>query len=438
MKCKKHILKVTALPLALLFLAACGAEKAVTETSATSQPSQEEANAEVKLEMLIPDQLFPLGDGTEVGYYYVDPGAADYLTGQIHYVDYENAIDIPLSSQINSDHSSEDDPAYLDSIIGDYRMFIRQDQLYFLRSGASYYVESSEFGSLAAGALYRMNLDGSERTLVYQGDGSGDLMMYAVGGADCLYLFEQTAEATEVLRVMDSNHEVSVIAELPMDSYSVPVGCADGKIYFYIMGYDESKPNAYGDPSLTHTFSALDVTTGTLTDVFNLNPDDGSYASPYMAGQMLYLFYPDQPDHVDVCNSNGEVEKTISFTDEMAGLTTASMNPYVVGNTLVIPCWDDAKGQGANILIHGDTGEAELSRIILTQEDGKDSVGAIIVAENTNAYLAVTAIRYVDAKMPLGDGTSSTVQKQVYEYSLIPKSEFCNTAPAAQIISRVE
>lgn len=438
MKCKNHILKAAALPLALLFLAACGAEEAVTETSATSQPSQEEANAEVELEMLIPDRMFPLGDGTAAGYYYVDPGAADYLTGQIRYVDYENAIDIPLSSQINSDHSSEDDPAYLDSIIGDYRMFIRQDQLYFLRSGASYYVDSSDFGSLATGALYRMNLDGSERTLLYQGDGSGDLMMYAVGAENCLYLFQQTAETLEVLQIMDSSHEVNVIASLPLDAYYMVVGCADGKIYFHVMGYDENKLNEYGDAGLTHTLSALEVTTGALTDILDLYPDDYNYAAPYMAGQMLYLLYPNQPGRVDVCTTNGTVEKTISFADEMAGLTMSVTNPYIAGNTLVIPCWSDKKNQGANLLVHGDTGEAELSEVILTQEDGKDSLGAIIVAENEDSYLAITAIRYVDAKMPLGDGTSSTVQKQVYEYSLIPKSEFCNTAPSAQIISRVE
>ena len=87
--------------------------------------------------MLIPDRAFPLGASTQDGYYYVEPGTTNSLTGMIRYVDYASAVDLPLSTQVNSSHTDDSDTAYLDSIIGDYRMFLFHDHLYFIRSGSS-------------------------------------------------------------------------------------------------------------------------------------------------------------------------------------------------------------------------------------------------------------------------------------------------------------
>ena len=203
MKKTKNALPIMACALAIALLTGCGGNQSVSQSTASSSTTEQE-NIVQNLTMLIPDRRLTLGVGTQDGYYYVQPGASDYLTGQIRYVDYATAMDVPLSTQVNSDHADETDPSYLDSIIGDYRLFIYDGHLYFIRAGASAYVEGSEFGDLATGAVYRMNLDGSERTQVYSGDGSGDLMMYAVGGEDALYLFEQTVEGIDVLRVPES------------------------------------------------------------------------------------------------------------------------------------------------------------------------------------------------------------------------------------------
>lgn len=388
------------------------------------------------LEMLIPNRLFPMGGGTKEGYYYVEPGA-DVLSGRIRYIDYANAVDIPLSPQINSDHTGAEDTAYLDSIIGDYRMFTWKDHLYFIRSGASSYVEGSEFGELAAGAVYRMNLDGSERTTLYQGDGSGDLQMYAVGAEDSIYLFRQTTQAVDVIQVTDNGKDTRVAAQLPVDAMYLLVGCADGKMYFHVIGYDPNRLDANGEGGATHMFSALDVQTGELTEIFDLNPPNGSYTEPYMAGQTLYLYHPNGTPRVDVCDTDGTVKQTMDLSGVLSNFIKPGTNLYTVGDTLFIPCWDERKGQGLNVLVNAAAGTVETSNILLTQQDGKDSTGAIVLADNGNSYLAITAIRYVDAEMPTGDGTSVSVQSQQYEYSLIDKEKFTSDTPPAQVVDRM-
>lgn len=441
MKKTKIALPIMACTLAAALLVGCGGDQVVshiTASSSTSTTTTEQENAVQNLTMLIPDRRLTLGVGTQDGYYYVQPGVSDYLTGQIRYVDYATAMDVPLSTQVNSDHADETDPSYLDSIIGDYRLFIYNEHLYFIRAGASAYVEGSEFGDLATGAVYRMNLDGSERTQVYSGEGSGDLMMYAVGGEDTLYLFEQTVEGIDVLRVPESGGAPETITTLPPDdgSYQL-IGCRDGLLYFHVIGYDENKKNSMGDMgSSTHTLVTLDVQTGAQTDLVDLCPDDSRYAEPYMAGSTLMYYYPNGERKVAFCDANGEVQNTVSLTEEASDFQQAD-NPYVVGNTLFIPCWDDEQKHGYQILVNAETGEVSRSDVCLTQEDGKDPLGATVLAETDTEYLVMSEIRYEDAQMPMGDGTATTVQNQVYGYSLIPKQQFTTQEPAQQRIERM-
>lgn len=433
---KKKICAVLALFPALL-LAGCGGDRNASQSTASS-PSTEPVNIAQNLTMLIPDRRLTMGAGTQDGYYYVQPGVSDSLTGQIRYVDYATAMDIPLSTQVNSDHTDETDPSYLDSIIGDYRLFVYDGHLYFIRAGASAYVEGSEFGDLATGAVYRMNLDDSERTQVYGGDGSGDLMMYAVGGEGVLYLFEQKVEGIDVLRVPESGGAAETIATLsPDDGSYLLIGCRDGLLYFHVIGYDPDKKNSMGDMGRsTHTLVTLDIQTGAQTDLADLCPNDSRYAEPYMAGNTLLYYYPNGERKVALCDANGEVKSTVPLAEAASDFQQVD-TPYVVGNTLFIPCWDDEQKHGYQILVNAETGEVSRSDVCLTQEDGKDPLGATVLAETDSDYLAMTEIRYEDAQMPTGDGTMATVQNQVYGYSLIPKQQFTTREPAQQSIERM-
>lgn len=434
---------------AAVLLAGCrggGAAPAPSDTAAAQSAATSEQSATAPapsgtaetLTMLLPDRFFALGAGTQDGYYYVQPGTSDSLTGQIRYVDYAAATDAPLSAQGNGDSGGETDPSYLDSIIGDYRLFIYDEHLYFIRAGGAAYVESGEFGGRGAGAVYRMNLDGSERTQVYSVDDSGRLLMYAVGGEEALYLFEENSEGVGVLRVPESGGAAETITTLPpVDGSYQLIGCRDGLLYFHVIGYDPDKKNSAGDMgSSTHTLVTLDVQTGAQTDLVDLCPDGGSYAEPYMAGSTLMYYYPDGEHKVAFCDANGAVESTVSLTEGASDFQQVD-NPYVVGDTLFIPCWDDEQKHGYQILVNAATGEVSRSDVYLTREDGKDPLGATVLAETDTEYLVVSDIHYEDAQMLAGDGTTATVQNQVYGYSLIPKQQFTTPDPAQQRIERL-
>mgnify|MGYP003363305911 CR=1 FL=1 len=436
MKKSKLLLQFAVFTASLIMMVGCG-KRIGTEGTSAFNANTSDRNTEQDLRMLVPDRLFPLGAGTQDGYYYVEPGIADSLTGQIRYVDYANAVDIPLSAQINSNHMDETDSACLDSIIGDYRMFVYNDHLYFIRSGSYSYVNDSTLGKLARGAVYRMDLDGGNQTLVYESDGSGNLQMYAVGGKDVLYLFQRTSEAVDVIRVPENGGNTHVIASLPLDANYQLIGCRKNWMYFHVMGYDPDKINSLGGlGSITHTLTVLNVQTGELNDLCDLCPDDSQYAEPYMAGTTLLYYYPNGGPQVAFCDEQGQVQSTVTLVNAKAESFQQIDNPYVVGDTLFIPCWDDRQKQGYQILVDCKTGNVSRSDICLTQEDGKDSLGAAVLAETETDYLAVTAIGYKDAEMPLADGTTTSVQNQVYMYSLIPKQQFTAQTPVLQTVHR--
>ena len=73
----------------------------------------------------------------------------------------------------------------------------------------------------------------------------------------------------------------------------------------------------------------------------------------------------------------------------------------------------------------------------LFDEGFVDSLGATVLAETGTCYLAMTEIRYENAEVPLGDGTTTTLQNQIYGYSLIPKDQFTAQSPALQTVNRM-
>ena len=85
MKKIKRLLAFTACAAACCLLSGCLAVPVQAPPAASTE----------HLTMLIPDRAFPLGASTQDGYYYVEPGTTNSLTGMIRYVDYASAVDLP-------------------------------------------------------------------------------------------------------------------------------------------------------------------------------------------------------------------------------------------------------------------------------------------------------------------------------------------------------
>ena len=318
-------------------------------------------------------------------------------------------------------------------------MFVFDDFLYFIRSGAYSYVDDSTFGDLAAGAVYRMNLDGSNRTLIYQSESDSDLRMYAIGGDDSLYLLSQSAETYEIIKISTKGGPGTVIASLPLGIDISILGASGNRIYLYTIGYDSSMVSSTGD-GITYDILSLDVTNGNVDSIASFSSQEGSEIVPLMYNDKIIIYHQSLPYSIDICDSRCNLQQTISLSDIMdeSLRPSSSRGASIIGNTLFIPCWNDQESYECNIVINLETMDMQVSYLTMTQSDGKDTVSAQVVAENETYYLAITATVYEDAEMPLGDGTSTTVQAQHYEYSLIPKAEFSSQSPSVKEIKRID
>ncbi len=391
--------------------------------------------------MLIPNTIdYAAGAQTDDGYYYIEPNQNDYLTGQIRYIDYASAVNIPLSAQANSEHTTEADTSYLDSIIGDYRMFLWGEKIYYIRAGASSYIESSDFGDLAASAVYSMDKDGSNRKLIYQGNSSGDLLMYAVGWDNTLCFMRQTISNYEIFSISTSGGDEHVLSTFPIDVSAQVMGCIGRNIYFLNISTDENVTDEYGSYGLRYTIKALNVDTDEMIDVMDI-PQDGTLpVQPFISGEHIYLCHLGSTRKIDAYDANGTLQSSISLSAVMPENVQAYVGrgPNLIGTTYIIPCCDTQTKLCFNILVDVNTQEINSSSIQYTQSDGKDTLSAQIIAESPTDYLAITAVNYVDAEMPQGDGTSITVQNSRYTYELIPKDEFCSDSYASRTVQWVD
>ena len=84
MKQVRSGMQVSAILAAALFLSACGGSGAGGSADPSAAPAAgNPPSGGEQLTMLIPDRLLSVGAGTSEGYYYVEPGLSDALTGQI-------------------------------------------------------------------------------------------------------------------------------------------------------------------------------------------------------------------------------------------------------------------------------------------------------------------------------------------------------------------
>lgn len=320
--------------------------------------------------MLIPNTIdYAAGAQTDDGYYYIEPNQNDYLTGQIRYIDYASAVNIPLSAQANSEHTTEADTSYLDSIIGDYRMFL----------WARKYIIYAPVRLLTSKAVilviwlhrrvYSMDKDGSNRKLIYQGNSSGDLLMYAVGWDNTLCFMRQTISNYEIFSISTSGGDEHVLSTFPIDVSAQVMGCIGRNIYFLNISTDENVTDEYGSYGLRYTIKALNVDTDEMIDVMDI-PQDGTLpVQPFISGEHIYLCHLGSTRKIDAYDANGTLQSSISLSAVMPENVQAYVGrgPNLIGTTYIIPCCDTQTKLCFNILVDVNTQEINSSSIQYTQ-----------------------------------------------------------------------
>lgn len=186
--------------------------------------------------------------GNESGYYYIDRSGG--ISANLRYIDYATAQDIYLSSRPEANHLTPEDDSYISSVAGLGEVFPVEDSLFLLRAGASEY--ASQFGQDAMAAVFRMNLDGTDRKQIYFG--KADEMLASTVAADdrYLYLISRRVEKIDgipeqsgyLLRMDQQTGETTQLCRLSYNTWMI--GATDGLLVFHNIEIDQdNKANPF-------------------------------------------------------------------------------------------------------------------------------------------------------------------------------------------------
>lgn len=415
--CKK--IGYTGLLLVFVFLAflfsSCGSAAASQAGSAAAGgTAQQDASeqAEIHLLMLASNSANLVnGTGGADGFYYVQPRPDNILTGNLRYIDYATGQDVALSAQINSDHSDPSDPSYLDSVVGEYGVFLWQNQLYYLQSGASGY-ESGELKEKALGALYRMEPDGSGRTQIYQTDAGSTLLGDVAGNEQGeLYLLEQTTSGVDLVQ-LDTKKQKSIV----LSSFGFGtrlLGTAGSQLYLTCVDPGTQQGASYQvvsyAPETNQTKEVLSWT-------------DSTSGTPLLSEDTIYFFPYDQPA-AQLYSLEGEAKGSIDLSSELSGRNVYEQI-YQVGDFIFLPIYDGSTKEYGAIIISTRDQSTQVSWSKFHDEEKNEDYSAVVMAETGDSLLVLTQRTFEEATMPQGDGTSITVSFPRYGFSLMSKQDY--------------
>lgn len=351
------------------------------------------------------------GAGGADGFYYVQPRPDNILTGNLRYIDYATGQDVTLSAQINSDHSDQSDSSYLDSVVGEYGVFLWQDQLYYLQSGASGY-ETGELKEKALGALYRMELDGSGRTQIYQTDAGSTLLGDVAGNEQGeLYLLEQTTSGVDLIQLDTKKQQRTVLSSFGFGTRLL--GTAGSQLYLTCIDPDTKQGASYQiisyDPGANQTKEVLSWT-------------DSTSGTPLLSGDTIYFFPYNQPV-VPLYSLQGEPKGSIDLSSELKGRNVYEQI-YQVGDSIFLPIYDSNTNEYGTIILSTRDQSTQVAWSKFHDEEKNEDYSAVVMAETGDSLLVLTRRTFEDATMPQGDGTSITVSFPHYGFSLMSRQDY--------------
>lgn len=165
------LLKIFPLTVLCLFSACMAApnrdlQPAVSRAvSSTEETSNNETMPNYKM-ISSPDGIIYTGVAQVDNGFYELVFAKDVISGaqNIVYTDFQSLHRVFLSSDINSDHQSENDTSYLPAAVGGAGILTDGNYIYILKKGSL--LLQNSYGEMAKPCIYRANLDGSNRMVL--------------------------------------------------------------------------------------------------------------------------------------------------------------------------------------------------------------------------------------------------------------------------------
>lgn len=350
------------------------------------------------------------GGSTEDGFYYIESRPENSMEGNIRYVDYKTHRDVFLSNQVNSDHASELDPSFLDSLSGSHTMFCSQDKLYFLRGGMP---AGETMGKTSKGGLYQMNLDGSNRKCLYEADASVRLETDVIADDENLYLFECSTEGVNIVQIPVKGGEIHTV---PLNGFSSLAYCEGSRIYYYKVDMESGE--------LTLTICDFASGENTALDI----PVKGTAVFVndriYTFGGMHAAADPAAMRTAKVYDFQGRLLETLDLSPILPEQSWGCNMPKAVGDKILWMCWNDQTKSYYTAVLDTVSNEMSTTFIPCLFDKNGEQQPAEIIAQAGDDFLIVThrAERSVD--LPYVDGSIGEFIVERYEKVLIPQADY--------------
>lgn len=382
----------------ILLLTACG-----------NQTTEDEQHVDSALTSLIQNDIYSYST-TEDGFYYLSTNQIELDDGttasHLMYIDYATGQEIYLCSDSSCQHDHEDCTSVIPTPNTNGKIFVWNDYLYYLECKYDYsgytctsivYDESYGSGGLALtvenAKLYQMNLDGSNRKVIYTFEDNVTIENVVFGDTNGLYFITKTIEAQEItegseelesyyyattnremIRLNPDTGDVKYISSLDFDDnldWDI-IGCANQQFILRAYQYPDTMTSQEfsmieDKEELTDTlnktkilYATFDITTKEMQQIYQISANDSS--TDTILQNDLYISN----------ETTGDIIKVNLETKEESILSNLEAN-YIygtIGNYLYCVNSSDVDDAGY-YFIHTETGEITHSNLV-NQSTGWD------------------------------------------------------------------
>lgn len=426
--CLKNTLLAFSVLLFVLF-SGCASTPSSRQPSASTTPQTDSssggANSDSTQNLLFmtDDENFTgRSRGNENGYYYVDLGN-DGITANLRYIDYATQQDVFLSSRPEGNHHVPEDESYISSVAGCGTVFPLDDALFLVRTGAPDY--SDRYGQDALAAIFRMNLNGSNRQQLYTGANDEILLSTIAAKGQKLFLISQHTETENgtpiqnryLIQVDAVTGEKQELCKLTDSAWMI--GAVDDYLLFHSIYVENAGENTV--PEMTHEIFVYSFETKSLAVINSWSP--AKKQSAIVNGNTLLL--ANVPD------------RTLTVQEISSGQVIASysLEPHIKDDTQTL--WHQACFDNKFIFSDGkqlcalDVTSGDWSYMTMTYQD-PDKLEARpveIYAETETEYLVCYDKQIVPREYLDGEGVVQEVESTQPSFALINKEDYWNSVP---------
>lgn len=406
---------------ALLFLSACTPQPATSALVQSNAVSKADANLP-PLRFVTSDFEFSTkGNGNENGYYYIDRGGT--LAANLRYIDYATQQDIFLSAHPEGNHYVPEDESYISSVAGCGVTFPVGNALFLVRTGAPDY--ANQLGNDALAAIYRMELNGADRKLLYTG-GANEMLLstIATDGKNLFFIRNQTElkenipiQSRFLVQLDTTTGEQKEICALPDGAWMI--GASGQSLIFHSITVKNKAENAA--PRMEHEIFAYSLETQNLSTVQSWSSAENKTALVFQNNCITVNADTKELTVTEI--STGKIIATHSLAQFM---TAENKNIWFQGchdNHFYFFDWSVQQLCAIDLV----SGEGKYITMTYLDPDKQEQRPVEIYAETDTDFLICYDKKILPRNYPAPDGTMETIEVSQPQFALIAKADYWNS-----------